>query len=76
MFADESYFQTILANARDLKLNDQNWRYTDWLVEETHPKTLMLEDLPNLVASSAHFARKLDMDADQEIFEELDRMIG
>jgi len=70
--ADESYFQTILANAPHLKLHTNNWRYTDWSLGDDHPKTLGMEDLPQLLASSAHFARKFDIDVDQTILDELD----
>jgi len=74
MFADESYFQTILGNASHLKLqNDEwHWRYVDWSTRSAHPKTLLIEDLPSLLASSAHFARKFDIDVDSTILDELD----
>jgi len=70
--ADESYFQTILVNAPHLKLDSNHWRYEDWSSEGDHPKTLTMEDLPQLLASPAHFARKFDMEADKTIFDELD----
>ncbi|QHG16197.1 beta-1,6-N-acetylglucosaminyltransferase [Nostoc sp. ATCC 53789] len=72
-YADESYFQTILANASHLKLQNDNWRYIDWSGgSATHPKTLLMEDIPNLITSSAHFARKFDIDIDSTILDELD----
>lgn len=76
MFSEESYFQTILANAENLKLNNNSWRYTDWALDGAHPKTLLLEDMPALVASVAHFARKFDTDTDVRILDELDALVG
>ena len=75
-FSEESYFQTILANAEGLRLNNSDWRYTDWSAGGPHPKTLLLEDLPNLLASPAHFARKFDIDLDIRILDEVDSLIG
>ncbi|WP_392534816.1 beta-1,6-N-acetylglucosaminyltransferase [Nostoc sp. C117] len=71
-YTDESYFQTILANAPYLRLQNDRRRYIDWSNGGSHPKTLLMEDLPNLLASSAHFARKFDIDIDSNILDELD----
>lgn len=73
-YTDESYFQTILANAPNLKLKNDRRRYIDWSTGGTHPKVLLMEDLPNLIASSAHFARKFDIDIDSNILDELDKI--
>ena len=73
---DESYYQTIFCNAPHLKVSDNNWRYIDWSIEGAHPKTLLSEDLPNVYASSAHFARKFDMDEDDRVLAELDAIVG
>ncbi len=75
MFADESYFQTILANAEHLKLKNDNYRYVDWSTKAAHPKTMELDDLPRLLASPAHFARKFNLEVDREIFDQLDQII-
>lgn len=73
-YTDESYFQTILANAPDLKLKNDRRRYIDWSTGGPHPKVLLMEDLPNLLASSAHFARKFDIDTDSNVLNELDNI--
>lgn len=73
-YTDESYFQTILANAPHLQLKNDRRRYIDWSNGGPHPKVLVMEDLPNLIASSAHFARKFDIDTDSNILDELDRI--
>jgi len=73
MFPDESYFHTIVMNAESrLKINNNNWRYLDWSECEIHPKTLKMEDLPKLLASPHHFARKFNLEVDAEIFDRLD----
>jgi Core-2/I-Branching enzyme len=74
---EECYFQTVLGNARDLRLSGRNWHYIDWEDEDaSHPRTLCLGDLAQLEASPAHFARKLDLDACPELYDALDRMTG
>ncbi|MEA5583197.1 beta-1,6-N-acetylglucosaminyltransferase [Nodularia harveyana UHCC-0300] len=72
---DESYYQTILCNNPHLKIKNDNLRYIDWSREGNHPKILMFEDMPKLLASSAHFARKFDADIDIRILDELDAII-
>lgn len=74
-FADESYFQTILLNAPQIKINRNNWRYIDWSRGGEHPKQLELADLPQLLESSAHFARKFDPDFDSQILDALDEIV-
>lgn len=73
---EESYYQTILCNAPHLKVQNNNWRHLDWSKGGAHPKTLMSEDLPKILASSAHFARKFDIDTDVRILNELDAIVG
>ncbi|MCG8527251.1 MAG: beta-1,6-N-acetylglucosaminyltransferase [Opitutales bacterium] len=75
---DESYIHTILANSPDLNLSNDCLRYTDWKNSPTtqHPKILDMGDLPKLLKSSAHFARKFDMKTDSQILDELDVRIS
>ncbi len=73
MFADESYFHTIVANSPSLKVDTNDWRYKDWSAGEPHPKTLDRSDLPKIQASSAHFARKFPPNA--PVLDDLDRII-
>jgi hypothetical protein len=72
---DESYYHTILCNAPHLTISKNHWRYVDWSTKGAHPKTLFLEDLPKIYASSAHFARKFDIDQDVRILNELDAIV-
>ncbi len=73
---DKSYFQCILANAPNFKLSQNDYRYIDWNHSDTHPKTLGIEDLPRLLSSADHFARKFDMNWDARILDELDALTG
>jgi hypothetical protein len=71
---DESYCQTVLCNAPHLKLSKNHWRYIDWSQHGAHPKTLLIEDLPQLQESTAHFARKFDADVDDKVLDALDAL--
>jgi len=70
---DESYYQTILCNAPHLRISNNHRRYIDW---ETHGgrrvKILLMEDLPKLRDSTAHFARKFDANHDAAVLDALD----
>lgn len=72
---EESFFHTILGNAPGIKLCNDNRRYTDWAAGQPHPKTLGIEDLPKLISSSQHFARKFSDRHDCSVLDELDRVV-
>ena len=72
---EESYLQTVLANAPDLKLSQNYLRYVDWTRGGSNPKVLTMEDLPKLAKSGSHFARKFDESVDATILDELDKLI-
>lgn len=59
---DESFYQTVLLNRPDLTIENNNRRYTVWPPGAPHPRSLGLADIPALVASDAHFARKFPFD--------------
>jgi Core-2/I-Branching enzyme len=69
---EESYFNCVLGNAPGLKLENNDYRYIDWSRGGSHPKTLGIEDLPKLLSSTDHFARKFDIHHDARILDELD----
>ncbi|KAM3116121.1 beta-1,6-N-acetylglucosaminyltransferase [Phormidesmis sp. 146-33] len=73
---EESYYHSIFCNAPHLNVSQNHWRYIDWSTKACHPKTLLFEDLPKIQASSAHFARKFDVDTDAKILNELDAVVG
>jgi hypothetical protein len=72
LFPDEMYFSTVLANAENLSVRDQNFRYVDWSAGGPHPKLLGEEDLPALASSGCHFARKLPWN--ERLLDQLDRL--
>lgn len=72
---EESYYQTIFGNERTLKVSQNFWRYVVWSDDGVGPKTLGLKDLQSMLASTAHFARKFDMERDCAVFDELDAII-
>ncbi|MCU0550135.1 MAG: beta-1,6-N-acetylglucosaminyltransferase [Leptolyngbya sp. Prado105] len=74
MFPEETYFQTIVANAANLTIDSNDWRYIDWSEGGSHPKILTLADLPKILESSAHFARKFEPDS--PALDELDRYLN
>lgn len=72
---EESYLQSVLGNAPDLTLSQNFLRYVDWTRGGSNPKVLTMEDLPWLLNSGAHFARKFDEAVDAVVLDELDRVI-
>jgi hypothetical protein len=70
--SDESYFHTLIANSGCLRVNKVNWRYIDWSSGGRHPKTLGLPDLPSILGSNAHFARKFHMETNPQVLDEID----
>ena len=72
---DESMFHTILCNTPGLKFCSDNKRYADWTAGRPSPKWLGMDDLPALLHSSHHFARKFSASHDSRVLDELDRVI-
>jgi len=72
---DELFFQTILYNSpyRDKMMNN-NLRYIDWSEVKPSPKTFTVADVPQLIASGKLYARKFNMQADEQVFNELDKI--
>ncbi len=70
--ADEIYFQSILLNS-EFSSNCENntLRYFNWRKGPEFPRTLRLDDLEDILASDALFARKFDKTVDAQIMEEL-----
>ena len=71
----ESFSQTILCNQPDLKISKDSLRYIDWSQGGHHPKTLGMEDIPGILASGAHFARKFDLTKGAEVFDAIDAAV-
>jgi hypothetical protein len=73
LIPDESFFQTILLNQPSLKILNNNKRYIDW--NGSKPEILKSQDFDRLIDSDCHFARKLDLTADTQLFDRLDQHI-
>jgi hypothetical protein len=73
---EEAFLHSVLVNSGRFSLTLDYKRYIDWTgCTHTHPRTLGIEDLDKLLASEAHWARKLDLDKNPELFDILDQRI-
>ena len=78
--ADECYYQTVLGNMPGLKISKATRRFVDWSESAggphggSRPKVLGLDDLPAIMSSKAHFARKFSPDS--LVLDEIDRMLA
>jgi len=70
---DESYVQTILLNRPELTIENNNRRYAIWLKNARSPRPIGHGDIPDMLASGAHFARKFPLDL--ELYAEVDRCV-
>jgi len=59
---DEAYVHTVLCNALELRVDRRNFRYVDWTSNTPSPRQLEVADVPRILASGAHFARKFSVD--------------
>ena len=75
---DESFLQTALVNSGRFRLVNDDKRYYDFGgSRDGHPRTLDRADLPRIIGGAYHFARKLDLERDPELFDRLDeRVLG
>jgi len=74
---DELIFQTILYNShfRERMVNN-NLRFIDWSEGKASPKIFTMQDLHRLQNSGCLFARKLDMNTDNSLFNAIDNYIS
>jgi hypothetical protein len=73
----EAVLQTIACSAGQFNLVPDCKRYFDFRGSEFgHPKSLTAEDLPQAIASGAHFARKFDYERNPELYDVLDAHIA
>ena len=67
--ADEIFYQTILAQIKEINIIDDQQRYVDWSAGGLNPKTLLLEDFDKIIKSDKLFARKFDVAVDAQVIE-------
>jgi O-antigen/teichoic acid export membrane protein len=73
---EEVFLQSVLLSSGRFRFNPHSVRYIDWTGSKyNHPKVLGTEDLPALLASGAHWARKLDLEDGTQLFDLLDQRI-
>jgi O-antigen/teichoic acid export membrane protein len=73
---DEVFLQSVLVNSGRFTFIPDARRYIDWTgSKHNHPKTLGTEDATAMLASEAHWARKLDLGQDAKLFDILDERI-
>ena len=73
---DEVFLQTVLVNSGKFRFVPDGKHYIDFSrSRNNHPKTLGVADLPSMIASGAHWARKFDPSLDSEVLEILDRRV-
>jgi hypothetical protein len=70
---DEAVCPTILGNARGLRFEAESKHFIDWQ-QGHHPRLLNENDMPAMLGSKAHFARKFAPGA--RVLEVLDRHLG
>lgn len=76
---DECYYQTVLVNTPGLKISTATRRFVDWSVSAggplggSHPRTLGVDDLPEIIGSKSHFSRKFE--AGSPVLDEMDRIL-
>ncbi len=71
---EEAYVHTVVCNAPGLRVTTNAFRYVDWTSHAPSPRELGLADLPRLLGSGSHFARKFRRD--DPVLDELDRSLG
>jgi hypothetical protein len=76
---EESFFATVLHNSGRFRIANDCRRYVNWGRAVAHaisPATITANDVPRVLASGAHFARKFDMSVDARPFDLIDAAIG
>jgi hypothetical protein len=73
---EEVFLQTVLVNSEKFRLVPDGKHYIDFTnSRNNHPKVLGVTDLPAMLASDAHWARKFDYCQDSEVLDILDRRV-
>jgi hypothetical protein len=65
---EESLLHTMLCSQPDLRICKDSKRYEDWTGGTAHPEWLTVADVPKIIRSGAHFARKFHPNGDAQGF--------
>jgi hypothetical protein len=71
---EECYYHCVLGNSPDVKIVKATRRYSEWLGGGAHPQFLTAKDLPAIISSRAHFARKFEPDS--PVLDEIDKLLS
>ncbi len=71
---EEAYIHTVVCNAAELEVAHHAFRYVDWTSRAPSPRVLGEPDVPRVLSSGAHFARKFT--ADSPALDAVDRALG
>jgi hypothetical protein len=70
---DEVFMQSVLVNSGRFRFNNRGTHYLDYTnSRNNHPKVLGVDDIDNMLASGAFWARKFDASADPAVLDALD----
>jgi len=73
---EEVFMHSVLVNSGKFRFTPDPKRYIDWTGQRhTHPRTLGVADLDKILASGAHWARKVDPDHDTRLLDLLDEQV-
>jgi hypothetical protein len=73
---EEVFFHSVLVNSGLFSFTVDSKRYIDWAGGRyNHPKTLGAEDAQAMLASDAHWARKLDLEEHPRLFDVIDQRV-
>ena len=76
LIPDESYFQTVLWNAKDLRVCEDHRRFILWDdAKLAHPVTLTMQHYDSMIQSGKDFGRKFDMAVDAKVLDALDQVV-
>jgi hypothetical protein len=70
----ESFFATVLMNDPDMRVSQDDRRFSSFAPGSAHPDVLTSADLDRLRATNAHFARKFDAEVDAAVLDRLDEL--
>jgi hypothetical protein len=74
---EELFLQTALVNSGKFRLAPRGMHYIDFSNSHyNHPKTLGMADLPEMLGSDYHWARKFNPDVGPDVLDILDRHMG
>lgn len=74
--ADEIFFQTVIHMLKEkIPIENKLLRYIEWNNDSDHPKVLRATDYVKLIESDCYFARKVDMDIDNNLINDIYKYI-